>query len=185
MKKSYFLIICFIVLIGGILKALPIVVGFREYVTQGDSTTTLKLVLNEDPGYPVGFDNNSTDQMWLIQVYKDGGDGIISPLDVNGLPTGDDVTATDTLMFNPKQRLKLRVPYAFNLQPLRFFAHGEKGQVQQGDKIYVRIFNNSSLDKANKYIVAHTLYSIPYDNIRTEYVPDYAWDKQGWITFRK
>lgn len=185
MKKHLLMTVTLLLLLCGVLSALPIMVVFSETVDKTAQTKTYSLIMQENPDYPAGFDKKNAPGRWIIQLYKDGGDDKISPLDENGMPTGDDEMITDSLLFNATQLLDLVVPYTLNLRLIRFFAKGEKGQAQQGDKVYLRIFNASSIEEATKYLVAHTLYSIPYDNVKLSYVPDYAWDKQGWITFRK
>lgn len=184
MKRKALAVLSMLLLGIGYLIAQPSFVTFREMVAKESVSVTRSLVLKENPQYTIGFVKTPAQQRWLVQLYKDGGDGKISPLDKQGRPTGDDIMVTDSTHFNVSQGLYFAVPHVWMLSAFRFFAPGEEGEVWQGDKIYVRIFNNSSLEKADKYLAPHTLYTIPKSNDVTSYVPDYAWDERGWISFR-
>lgn len=184
MKGKILLLLALLFVLSGYLVAQPIFITFREMADKQSVAATCSLVLQEAPEYPVGFVKTPVEERWLIQLYKDGGDGKINPLDKLGKPTGDDIMVTDSTHFNVSQGLYFAVPYVWMMSAFRFFAPGEEGEVWQGDKIYVRIFNNTSLDKADKYVVSHTLYTIPASNDVTSYVPDYGWDARGWISFR-
>lgn len=185
MAKTRFLFLILMLFVNLSLFSVPTFLVIRETVEKGDTTETCKLVLRENPAYTVGFIRTPIEQRWLIQLYKDGGDGIISPLDSLGNPTGDDIMVTDSTHFKVSQGLSLPIAGVWPMSALKFEEPGSGGQVWHGDRIYIRIFNNASIDKADKYIVAHTLLKIMPANEVLEYVPDYAWDKQGWITFRK
>ncbi|GEM_PF-2486895 len=184
MTRKAILVMVTLLLGMGYLTAQPSFVTFREMVDKESVSATCNLVLQENPKYTIGFAKTPAQERWLVQLYKDGGDGKISPLDKQGRPTGDDIMVTDNTHFNVSQGLYFAVPHVWMLSAYRFFAPGEEGEVWQGDKIYVRIFNGASVDKADKYLVSHTLYTIPAANDVTSYVPDYAWDERGWITFR-
>ncbi len=174
-----------ILLTGGILYAQNPIVIFREVVPKDESTQTLKLIRMEKPDYPIGSDVPPRDSRWLIQAYRDGGDGIISPLDSLGNTTGDDLRLTDPVHLKVSQGLYFPVEFVWMMAALRFNAGDDDAQAWPGDRIYLRIFNNTSIAKSNKYIVSHSLYVIPETNATISYVPEYGWDKQGWITFRK
>jgi len=185
MNKSFLLIPVIMLIFTGMLSAVFSMVVFREITDEGTTCKTLQLVMEQNKKYPVGMDKTHKDFGWKVQLYKDGGDGIISPLDKEGNPTGDDIMITDPFHLNTSQPLVFPITRAWQMAGYRFTARDTTGEAFYGDKIYLRIFNHKDIAKADKYIVSHKLYTIPETNDAVNYVPAYGWDKQGWITFRK
>ncbi len=181
--KLYFLLILAQLLVGTI-AAINTTVLFREIAAKGDTTQTLKLILKEKPDYPVAFVKVPEKGRWLIQLYKDGGDSIISPLDNEGNPTGDDILINHPSHLQSSQGLHFTISHFWTMNGINFFPPGKNQDAWQGDKVYLRIFNNSSIEEADKYIVSHTLFTTPNSNEVVAYVPDYGWDARGWISFR-
>jgi len=185
MKAKVILTLLLILFSIGSAFSISSMVVFRERVEKGDTTQLLKLVLKEKPEYPVQFVKTPKEIRWVMQLYKDGGDGIISPLDSLSNPTGDDILINHPSHLNASQGIYFAVNYMWVSNGISFYPKGESKDAWQGDKIYLRIFNNTSIDKADKYIVSHTLYQVPVANAAVEYAPDYGWDTRGWISFRK
>ena len=183
--KSKIVLALMLTLAIGLLTADMNIVIFRNIVAHDDTTETLKLVLQEFPDYPVTSENTPREEQLIIQLYKDGGDGIINPLDEQGNPTGDDVMITNPVHNLSKQGLFFKVPFAWLMNVLVFNAPDEEGEAWQGDSIYLRIFNSTSIETATKYLVSHTLFQIPSENTTVNYTPDYGWDARGWFEFRK
>jgi hypothetical protein len=184
-NKNIILILAFILGISGLLFGEFNIVTFREVVDPDTLALTRQLVLQQDPEFPIGKLSTPPEKRWLVQVYKDGGDGIISPLDSLGNPTGDDKMLTDPVHMRGTQWLYFPISYAWLAFSLKFYPQGENGQAWQGDKIYMRIFNNVSLNNSTKYLVFKSLYTIPTFNDNVSIIPDYSWDKQGWIPIKK
>lgn len=183
--KRNILLVLLIVFAATLLQAQSMMVIFREVTPNGTNAQTLELIRMEDPSYPIGSNVPAKNERWLIQAYRDGGDGIISPLDSLGNATGDDLRLTDPVHLKVSQGLYFALQNVWMMAGLRFTPGDDDAQAWPGDKIYIRIFNNTSIAKADKYIVAHSLYTIPATNASLSYVPEFGWDKAGWITFRK
>lgn len=182
--KTYFLLLIAL-LLSTFLSATPNTIIFREAAAKGDTTQTLKLVLQEKPDYPVLYKKTNLEERWLIQLYKDGGDGVISPLDDQGKPTGDDMIVNHPSHLQSSQGLYFAISYIWTMNGITFYEPGQTEDAWQGDKVYLRIFNNTSIEEANKYIVSHSLFTVPPTNTVVMYIPDFGWDEKGWINFRK
>jgi hypothetical protein len=183
-KKSIVFLALLMLIFSTFLSAVTSFVIFRELTMDEASCKTYQLVLAEKSDYPLGKIKQTDKKGWLVQLYKDGGDGIINPLDNKGNPTGDDIMITDPFNFNASQKLAFPMKQAWHMNAYRFAPGDSLGQVSIGDRIFVRIFNNASIAKANKYLVSHKLYTISEGNEVVNYIPDYGWDKKGWITFK-
>jgi len=83
----------------------------------------------------------------FIQLIKDGGDGIISPPDENGNPTGDDVLADTTTISDGAGG------------PGYFY--DVKIGVSDGEKYYVRSWNAPTVSSATYYGNNISLYTVP------------------------
>lgn len=167
-----------------VLSAIPSIVVIREVAEKESVCTTLQLVQIENSDYPVGMIKQTDKKGWRVQLYKDGGDGVISPLDAKGNPTGDDQIVTDPFNVNSAQKLVFPIKRVWLMNGYKFADADSAGQVFISDKIYVRVFNNASISKADKYLVSHSLYTVPQKNEVVNYIPDYGWDSKGWIKFR-
>lgn len=93
----------------------------------------------------------------LVQVIRDGGDGVISAPDVSGNPTGDDALAAASLTpFSINGVSKLGVPGAFaaDLAMILFgnvTANGVCFVDSAGHSFYLRAWNNSTPTAATCY----------------------------------
>ena len=186
--KTYILVIL-ILLLTSILSVanasvVNIMVFFKDIAPQGDTIQTVQLILKEIPDYPVKFTKTPEESRILMQLYKDGGDGIISPLDSLGNPTGDDIIITHASHLWASQGIQLAIRNKWVSNGISFYPSGDKDDAWQGDSVYFRIFNAPTIKTATKYIVSHSLYTVPNTNTVLTYVPTYGWDKKGWVKFR-
>ncbi len=132
-------------------------------------------------GQDYTFTFPTTGNKWRYQWYKDGGDGIISPLDEFGNPTGDDVVSVGSVgesgntqgvvSLGPNQCWN---PSAATFQPT--YAPYPKNTIM-GNRIYLRIFNAPTIAAATKSIAFTALYTITAANnqLISPYIPTYAW----------
>jgi hypothetical protein len=174
MKKSLLILIVFTMLLGASLYAQYNQVIFKDNLAP---YTTWTRVTAENPTY--GYSPNPPlANRWLIQLYETT-DDIISPLDPLGNPTGDDVMVTDALNLNAAQYLLfLNATGLVSMGAIRFYAAGGS-QAQQGDKVFLRIFNAQNIPAATKSIVFTAPYTVPVANANVEIDPTYAWSP--WI----
>ncbi len=177
MKTSkLFLIIFMLVTICNIFAAFY-TITFRETAATGVPTTTRTSVLTQNASYPLSPLPAAADR-WVIQVYKST-DNIISPLNSSGLPTGDDIVTVTNVPST--QGLVFATTNVWLMSSLRFYDDGVTGNTYAGDKVYLRIFNASSIASATKYIESTSLYTIPSANATVNYIPTYGWS--SWVTF--
>jgi hypothetical protein len=152
-----------------LLEAVPITVTFRD-----TSQATRNLVLQEDPAYP-----NSTPTTYprfYVQLYKSV-DDIINPLSMYGQPTGDDVALTNT---NGNQTLAFGPTGTWNssglicpdpiANPLPNVAYHSSGA-----KVYIRVFNSTTIATATRYFSSTSLYTILSATTNVIYIPSYGW----------
>jgi hypothetical protein len=184
MKKSIVILTLLMLVFSAYLTAATSFVVFREITKDKTNCSTYQLVKQVKPDYPLGKLKQTDKKGWLVQLYKDGGDGIISPLDSNGLPTGDDVMVTDPFHFNASQKLVFPMKQAWQMNAFRFADSDSSGQAFIGDNIYLRIFNSASVAKADKYIVSDKLHTITAGNNVINYAPGNGWSEKGWIVFK-
>jgi hypothetical protein len=139
--------------------------------------TTGSRILAEYPTYTT----IATGDKWLAQLYKDGGDNVISPLDNSGNPTGDDIMVTDALNANATQYVTVTLaagnPYV-TLLAIRFYPG--TSQASQGDKVYMRIFNAHTIAGATKYMASVNLYTVPTSTATVEMDNILGWTA-SWI----
>ncbi len=121
---------------------------------------------------------------WRFQWYKDGGDNVISPLSEYGLPTGDDIEAIG--LFNPGNTTGtvFLTPVQTWVPSSAIFTYaGGAGNTFIGDKVYIRIFNASTIAAATKYMSFTSLYTITTIGTQTiqPFVPAYAWSPWSMV----
>lgn len=163
-----------LLMIAGIVFATPVQVAFKDL-----STVTLAVVHEEDPTYPIGT-SIPVDRQWLIQTYVTY-DSAIDPLDENGLPTGDDLAITGQV--NSSFGLKFLNNGYWGSSATTFNDPGGAGSAFQGDKVYCRIFNSTSIATATKYIVMTSLYTVLTTTPQSVQVtPAYGWSPWTWIS---
>lgn len=139
----------------GVLVAQNAIVGFSN-----TSRVTYDLLNLEYPGgaYPRG---TSAAGRWMVQFYKDGGDGTIAALDpITKLPLGDDEPLTNT---NNNQLVSIATnpTYGWATGAGVIFpptATAVNGLI--GDQVYGRIFNSDAIATATKYIVFNGMYTV-------------------------
>jgi hypothetical protein len=176
MKKSLLLLLLFTTLLGANLFGQYITGIFRDIQTP---FTAGSRILAENPSYTT----LPADQKWLVQLYEDGGDQVVSPLDASGNPTGDDVLVTDvTLNQNSAQYVTLTMvttnPYV-NLLAIRFYP--TSGQVMQGERCFLRFFNAHTIAAATKSFAFNTTYLVGTSNFTVEM--DNIAGLGEWVTF--
>jgi len=179
MNKIKYLIVCVALLISvGFLFAQPVSVRFAD--AGGSPLTKAALDLECVPllgqGYTVNFPPAA--DRWVYQFYRDGGDGIISPLDpVTHGPTGDDQIATGTNTYTTGPILigptGLWSPTAAVFNPVG----STGGNTFVGDRIFLRFFNAPTIAAATKSMAFTQLYTITSSSPQnvSPYIPQYAW----------
>ncbi len=151
-------------------------ITFRETAATGVPTSTRNLILAENPSYPLSPLPVAADR-WLIQVYKST-DNVINPLNVNGLPTGDDIATVTNIAST--QGLVFATTNVWLMNSIRFYNDGLTGNTYCGDNVYLRIFNASTIASATKYIQSTSLFTVPSANTTVNYIPTYGWSP-SWI----
>jgi len=161
MKTTKLIIVIILLFAVGTIFGQYIQVTFKDQSTPINQTRNL--VITEATALGVSYVNNQpVDQRWVVQLYKDGGDGIISPLDpITHAPTGDDVIAYTNTSSQTQQGVYFLTNTLWTMQSIRFYNDGVTGNTFQGDQVYLRIFNATSIALATKTIVFNILYTIP------------------------
>jgi hypothetical protein len=147
------------------------IVNFKD---QSDST--YKLILQEDPNYPV---QTPQEYRWMIMAYLST-DAKIDPLSETGAPTGDDY-------INPYETklpgtIPGQVTYGLRIGPTEVgtpLAFGGSVVTPEhfGKYIYIRIFNAHKLEDATKYMVLSKPYLLTADGPQNvTIIPEYGWD---------
>jgi hypothetical protein len=181
MKQLKFVLIVFILFSAGLIFAQTSAIGFRD-TTQG----TKNLILLQDPSYPNG--SAVYGNRFLVQMYKSI-DDVIDPLSSNGQPTGDDIQST--LSSPPSGNMSLLFTLSGTWSPSNFViaANGSTGNTWRLDKVYLRIFNSTSITTATKYIQFNGLYTVPESNFTPSILvaPINNWNTTigtgGWVSF--
>ncbi len=183
MNKVKFLLIFVILAVAGSAFALTGAVRFTD--ATGSPLTKAALDIEAIPllgaAYTVTFPTSAN--RWRYQYYTDGGDGIISPLDGNGAPTGDDFISlatnaytTGTVSLTPAN---LWAPTAaiFAESPGTGNTYIPTDGGYAGDKVFLRIFNANTIAAATKSMVFTSLYTLTTGTTQTisPYIPAYAW----------
>lgn len=157
MNKIRLTLLFTMIFVVGILFSQTVGVAFKD-----PSQNTLNLVRQEDPDFPYPTPTSYEDR-WMVQLYKSV-DDVIDPLGPDGLPTGDDIISHPAspadgilyLLFGPTGGLNIS---GYTITPSTGYY-----DTQQGDKVYLRLFNAKLLTNATKYIVFNGLYTIPTTN---------------------
>lgn len=157
MNKIRLTLLFTMIFVVGILFSQTVGVAFKD-----PSQNTLNLVRQEDPDFPYPTPTSYEDR-WMVQLYKSV-DDVIDPLGPDGLPTGDDIISHPAspadgilyLLFGPTGGLNIS---GYTITPSTGYY-----DTQQGDKVYLRLFNAKLLANATKYIVFNGLYTIPTTN---------------------
>jgi PKD repeat protein len=167
--KRFLIMFALIYLIITLLEGVPVTISFRD-----TSQATRNLVLQEDPAYPNA--TPTTYPRFYVQFYKSV-DDIINPLSIYGQPTGDDVALTNT---GGNQTLALGPTglwYANGLicpdpiaNPVPTVAYHSSGA-----KVYIRVFNSTSIATATRYFSSTSLYTILSATTNVTYIPTYGW----------
>jgi len=161
MKTTKLIIVIILLFAVGTIFGQYIQVTFKDQ--SAPINQTRNLVITEATALGVSYVNNQpVDQRWVVQLYKDGGDGIISPLDpITHAPTGDDVIAYTNTSSQTQQGVYFLTNTLWTMLSIRFYNDGVTGNTFQGDQVYLRIFNATSIALATKTIVFNILYTIP------------------------
>jgi len=139
-------------------------------------------------GYTVTFPTSAN--RWRYQYYRDGGDGIISPLDANGAPTGDDLIATATNAYTTGT-VALSPGNVWQPTAAIFAEYPGTGNTYiptaggyTGDKVFLRIFNANTIALATKSIAFTALYTLTTATTQTiqPYIPAYGWSNWELIS---
>ena len=159
-----------------------VAVGFRD-----GTTGTRTIVRLQDPAYP-----NSTPTTYarfLVQLYKST-DAVINPLGLDKLPTGDDIASVTS--GNATGSLMLSFGPTGTWAPSNFVFQGQgstDGNTFQGDFVYVRIFNASTIAASTAYLQFNGLYTVPVANATPSILaaPINGWNTTigtgGWQTY--
>lgn len=156
MERIKIILIFTLIFIVGTLFSQNVTTAFKD-----PTLNTLNLVRQEDPTFP--YPTPLDYERWMIQLYKST-DDVIDPLGPDGLPTGDDIISHPIsppdgilyLLFGPTGALNIS---GYTISPSTGYY-----DTQQGDKVYLRLFNARTLANATKYIVFNGLYTIPTTN---------------------
>jgi hypothetical protein len=150
-----------LVLVFILLFTAALMFGQTASVAFRDATVgTRDLVRLEDPAYPNA--TPTTYARYWVQLYKDGGDGIMSPLDGLGNPTGDDILATcQSHLSGAFYPLAFGPAGAWAPSAFIFADAGGPGNTWKGDNVFVRIFNGTTIAGATKTIVFNGFYTVP------------------------
>jgi len=160
--------------IFGALFAAPVQVTFKD---TNAALVTRNLILQENTAYPTGT-GIPVNQQWIVQSYVSY-DDVIDLLDANANTTGDDVMITGQT--NSSFGLKFLNNGYWGSSATTYNEAGGAGTAFQGDKVYVRIFNSTSIATATKYIVFTALYTVGTTTPQSiQCTPTYAWSP--WIT---
>jgi hypothetical protein len=132
--------------------AVPITLTYRD-----TTTATRTLIWAELPTYPSPTPTDGTYDRWIYKMYMTT-DSVIDPLDANGNPTGDDVLATNYVQQGfadnqGKVNLGPTGGFTINSPALNAYDQGASETLiyhSIGQKIYLRVFNSSSLATATK-----------------------------------
>jgi len=179
MKYSNLLFIVVLLTVAGTLFAAPITLTFKDA-----TTATRALVWAENPSYPSPTPTDGSYSRWAVRVYKST-DNVIDPLGSDGLPTGDDVAVTNTgstqfLGFGPTGGWTGNTPSLICPDPIAT-PDPNVAYHTSSNKVYIRIFNSTSIATATKYFQATSLYTILSANATITYIPNYGWS--SWVTF--
>jgi hypothetical protein len=128
---------------------------------QSNPNQTRDLVMKRAAELGITYVNRpAEEQQWVVQIYKDGGDGVISPLDPKTLlPTGDDVVAVTNE--DTTQGAFFLTNTLWTIRSTKFFKDNATGNTFQGDMVYLRIFDASDIAKATQCITFKNLYKVP------------------------
>ncbi len=180
MNKIKYLLVFTALLSIGLLFAQPCTVRF--YDSSGTNQTKAALDLEAIPllGAPYTSSFPTSANRWRFQWYKDGGDGVISPLDpVTHGPTGDDELAVGNVTPGNTQGVVGLAPTgAWSPAAAGFDPVGSAlGNTHQGDRVFIRIFNHNQIAMATKSMAFTALYTITTTTNQTisPFVPSYAW----------
>lgn len=180
MNKIKFLLIFIVLLSVGIAFAQNVAVGFKE--SSSATRTLVNLEFGTPPGYPTGYPYPTPATgfgKWYIQFYTDGGDGIISDVDSNGNPGGDDMLSTG--IANTVQYLSFGPTGGLVMSSSTFTPVGGAGNTHPGSRIFLRIFNDTSIAAADKYFNFTGLYTITTATTQNvNILPTYGWS--SWIS---
>ncbi len=181
MNKIRFVLV-FIALVGiaaAFAQTTPVTVRF--YDSSGTNQTKAALDLEAIPLLGAPYTNTfpTSANRWRFQWYKDGGDGIISPLNADGTPGGDDEIATgNTIPGNTQGTVGLAPTGAWTPSGAGFDPAGSSsGNTHVGDRVYIRIFNHNQIASATKSMAFTALYTITSTGLQniSPFVPSYAW----------
>lgn len=178
MKKTFVLLLLMALAVS-FLAAEQILLTFRD-----TSEVTKGYIRQINPDYPQPTPVDGSFARFKYRVYMSL-DDVIDPLDANGNPTGDDIWISNvgnegSLNIAPSGGVTFNAPALICPAPVEEM-HPSIAYHSSGHKIYYRIFNSHSVKTATKYLVAHQLFTVPETTTFVVYVPEYAWDKAGWI----
>lgn len=132
---------------------------FNDVVLVEGKSATLVKIHQENPAYPLGTTEalNPAAQRWVIQLYHAGTNNAIDPLNEDGTPGGDDIQVSIAPHVNATQGLTFSTTGRWQPSGIRVYTAGESAgsdviQVYQGDKVFIRIFNNTSIATSTKYM---------------------------------
>ena len=171
--KILMLVLC---MMAGIVYAQSpfyIQVTFKD---QSNPNQTHDLVIKRASELGLEYPNRPAEEhQWIVQIYKDGGDGIISPLDPKTyLPTGDDEIAVTNE--DAAHGVFFLTDTLWTMRSTKFFKDRATGNTFPGDLVYLRIFDASEIAKAKKCITSKALYQVP----STTSLKDVADQDMGW-----
>jgi hypothetical protein len=182
--KAILMILVMILLTTSMLLAVPITLTYRD-----TSTATRSLIWTELPTYPSPTPTDGSYDRWIYKMYKTT-DNVIDPLDSNGNPTGDDVLATNYIQqgfVDNEGKLNLGPTGGFtvNSPALNAYDAGASETLiyhSIGQKIYLRVFNSSSLATATKSIAWATPLTVLSATATINFTPTPGWSAVGWVT---
>ncbi len=180
MNKIKFLLVFIMLLSAGLVYAQLRAVRFYDSSGTGQTKAALDPECILVTGSAYTTTNPPSAARWRWQWYKDGGDGVISPLDpVTHGPTGDDVICTGAVdPPNTNGVVGLSPTGAWTPSAITFNPPGSPGgNTTDGDRVFIRIFNNNQIAAATKSMTFTALYTITADALQniTPFVPAYAW----------
>jgi hypothetical protein len=154
MKNTKIILIFLMALLGISLFAQNANISFKD-----NSTTTLLLVRQEDPNYPIATPVGSR---WVMRAYLST-DNVIDPLGIDGNPTNDDTYLQDiNLIFGPNGYLGISAAVVPALQIPKY--------------LYLRIFNSTVFANATKYMTFFAPYYVGGPGpVNVNIMPNYGW----------
>jgi hypothetical protein len=160
MKTTKLLLVLTLLFMVGLVSAQYIQVTFKDQSPAPNVTRTLVMNRAAELGFSY-VNNQPIANRWVVQLYTDGGDGIISPLDpVTKLPTGDDFIAVTNAATT--QGVNFLTNTLWTMYSIRFYDPGTTGNTFKGDNVYLRIFDATTIDAAIKVLTFTGLYTVPF-----------------------